>query len=109
MWLPKSTYRQLRKQDEERRKVKKKYINWLPYEEYRKIKAEKNSLKLIYISSDHLGKIEDAPAFYQKLGSHFFKRYLQNGKMSLVKHLPKNTVLSSVDENWWRGRFGTPV
>ena len=121
-WLSRDNYIQVKKQEQSWEKAKKSFPKnyvpwkgWVPYAEYKLRKQltylKQGNLIFVYIPGDYMGKVEDSPAFYKPLGfgGHLFERYLQNGKRSLVKHLPRDNSKVTVNEQWWRDKFGTPL
>lgn len=108
MWLNKSSYFNLKQQDKAWKHTKKSKSGFLPLAEYIRQKGLKNDMVWVYISGEHMGKIEDAPVFYKQLNSSIYKRYM-NGKTSFVKHIPRHCIKVTVDRNWWTAKFGEPV
>lgn len=107
--LPSSTWKELKKQQRTWKHSKKNGFTFLPKDLYFQNKALNNGLKWVYIDEDHLGKIEDAPCFYIEINRYINKRYMQSGKSSYVKHIPRKTIKVTVSENWWQAKFGMPV
>ena len=108
MWVNRSSYYQLKQQDKAWKTAKKNTYPFKPLQQYINDKALKNDMVWVYISGDHLGKIEDAPVFYKQINTSIYKRYI-NGKSSFVKHIPRHCIKVTVDRNWWTAKFGEPV
>lgn len=108
MWVSKSSYYQLKQQDRAWKQAKKAKTKILPLKQYIFKKGLKNMV-WIYISSDYMGKIENAPVFYMKINPSIYKRFMQNGNSSFVKHVPRNCINVTVDRNWWEAKFNKPV
>ena len=118
MWLTKFQYKQVKTSERGWRGLRKKWSKKkkklpiiLSATEYfarkRARGLRQTNQMLVYISEDHLGKIEDAPIFWVRSGAGFYRRQLQNGKSTLVRHTPRGTVLVSVSKDWWRAKFGS--
>ena len=107
-WLPYSTYKKLKQADRLWEQQPKKE-GFMPLKQYIAKKKQIAEQQTIYISEDHIGRIEEAPVFYRKMNDHIYKRYSQKGTTSFVRHIPRKMIPVTANKQWWEAKFGEPL